>query len=257
LIVNKQKIIFLSSETLILLPNLFLDIETVPSFDSEEYFKIKKEIDSGNLDKHSSNNEIFWRFERGGLNPFDGKVILITYKINNAHTFRLKEWELSERELLKKFYNLLVDLQRGPSKDRLRIIGHNILGFDIFFLYSRMKYHKIEEEKWLYQWLINKPEVIDFLQLHLPLNDFKTKGLKHDVLARAYGFPVKHTLGSGEIQHYFQKQYYKIIEYSDREFIYPDLYEKIISNGLISKKTLLDAIKSYEESLNNQKLYFQ
>jgi len=165
------------------MPNLFLDIETAPQFTKEEYFKTKEEIDSGKLSKHSENRDLFWRFDRGGLTPFDGKVILITYKINNAHVFRLKEWETGEMEMLKKFYKLLVDLQRGGGEDRLKIIGHNILRFDLFFLYNRMKHHKIEDDKWLHQWVINKPEVIDFLQTHLPLNDFKTKGLRHDVLA--------------------------------------------------------------------------
>jgi len=110
-----------------------------------------------------------------------------------------------------------------------------------------MKHHKIEDEKWLHQWIINKPEVIDFLQTHLPLNDFKTKGLRHDVLAYAYDFPVKSTLGSGEILHYFQEDYEKIIEYSEKEFIYPELYEKIISKGMITKETLLKSIQHYEK----------
>ena len=230
------------------MPNLFLDIETAPDFDTDEFFQTKSAIDSGALDKNSENRDLYWRFKRGGLTPFSGKIILITYQINNAHLFRLKEWEIGEHEILKKFYNLIVDLQRGAGEDHLRIIGHNILGFDLFFIYNRMRHYKIEDEKWLYQWIINKPEVIDFLQLHLPLNDLKTKGLKHDVLAKAYGFPVKNTLGSGETIHYYQKEYHKIIEYSDREFIYPQLYQKILSDGLISKERLLDAIKAYQEA---------
>ncbi len=230
------------------MPNLFLDIETAPEFNTDEFFQTKNAIDSGALDKNSENRDLYWRFERGGLTPFSGKIILITYQINSAHIFRLKEWEIGEREVLKKFYNLIVDLQHGTGEDHLRIIGHNILGFDLFFIYNRMRHHNIEDEKWLYQWLINKPEVIDFLQLHLPLNDLQTKGLKHDVLAKAYGFPVKNTLGSGEALHYYQKEYHKIIEYSDREFIYPQLYQKILSEGLISKERLLDAIKAYQEA---------
>jgi len=229
------------------LPDLFLDIETAPLFTKEEYFQTKEKIDSGQLSRNSDDRDLFWRFDRGGLTPFEGKVILITYKINNGHVFRLKEWEMGEKEMLKKFYELVVDLQRGVGTDRLKIIGHNILRFDLFFIYNRMKYHKIEDEKWLHQWIINKPEVIDFLQTHLPLNDFKTKGLRHDVLAYAYGFPVKSTLGSGEIPHYFQGDYGKIIEYSEREFIYPELYNKIINDGTISKKQLLESIRHYEE----------
>ena len=57
-----------------------------------------------------------------------------TYKINNGHVFRLKEWEMGEKEMLKKFYDLVVDLQRGSGTDRLKIIGHNILRFDLFFI---------------------------------------------------------------------------------------------------------------------------
>jgi hypothetical protein len=226
--------------------DLFIDIETAPQFSSEEYFTVKKAIESGRLTKQSENRDLYWKFERGGLTPFDGKIILLTYKINNGYVVRLKEWEIGERELLKKFYDLVYDLQKGKIDDHLRIIGHNILGFDLFFIYQRMRHHSIQEEKWLYQWVINKPEVIDFLQMHLPLNGYKTKGLKHDVLAHAYGFPVKSTLGSGEIPHYFEGDYEKIIEYSQREFIYPELYEKIRSDGLVSKERLQESIKHYE-----------
>lgn len=229
------------------MPNLFVDIETAPEISKEDYFDIQKQIESGVLTKNSENKDLFWKFERGGLTPFQGKVILITYQINNGHVFRLKEWESNEQDILRKFYNLVLDLQRGQGNDRLRIIGHNILGFDLFFLYNRMRIHKIEDEKWLYQWIMNKPEVIDFLQLHLPLNALQTKGLKHDVLAIAYGFPVKKTLGSGEIPHYFSEEYDKIIEYSEREFIYPQLYQKIISKGLVSRENLLEAIKKYQK----------
>jgi hypothetical protein len=196
------------------MPDLFLDIETAPLFTKEEYFQTKEKIDSGKLDRTSENKDLFWRFDRGGLTPFEGKVILITYKINNGHVFRLKEWEMGEKDMLKKFYDLVVDLQRGLGTDRLKIIGHNILRFDLFFIYNRMKHQK---------------------------------GLKHDVLAYAYGFPVKSTLGSGEIPHYFQEDYNKIIEYSEREFIYPELYQKIISEGTITKERLLDSINHYDE----------
>ncbi len=108
------------------MPDLFLDIETAPLFTKEEYFQTKEKIDSGKLDRNSKDKDLFWRFDRGGLTPFEGKVILITYKINNGHVFRLKEWEMGEKEMLKKFYDLLVDLQRGKGTDRLKIIGHNI-----------------------------------------------------------------------------------------------------------------------------------
>ncbi len=227
--------------------DLFVDIETAPNFTAEKYFDAKRRIDSGELTRDSEDSDLFWKFERGGLTPFDGKAILITYRINKAHVFRLKEWEMGEREMLQRFYNTIGDLQRGSGKDRLRVIGHNILGFDLFFLYNRMRHHQIAGERWLYQRIINKPEVVDLLQIHLPLNNHQAKGLKHDVLAYAYGFRVKSTLGSGETPHYFQKEYDKIIEYSEREFIYPELFEKIQGHGLVSKETLQESINHYNE----------
>ncbi len=227
--------------------DLFVDIETAPSFTAEEYFELKRRVDSGSLSRDSDDKKLYWKLVRGGLTPFDGKVILITYRINNAHTFRLKEWESGEKEILQKFYNTIGDLLRGSPEDRLRIIGHNILGFDLFFLYNRMLHHGIAEEGWLYQKIINRPEVVDLLQLHLPLNDCQIKGLKHDVLAHAYGFPVKSTLGSGEIPHYFAKEYDRIIEYSEREFIYPELFAKIRSGGLVSRERLQESIRHYNK----------
>ena len=228
------------------MPNLFVDIETVPDMTRDEYFEARQDVESGRLTRHSEDKDRFWKFERGGLTPFEGKVILITYNVNNAHTHRLKEWEDGEATILAKFFDLVADLQRGSSDDRLKIIGHNIFGFDLFFLYARMNHYKLNKEKWLYQILINKPQVVDFLQIHLPVNGFNTKGLKHDVLAHAYGFPQKETLGSAEILHYFQEDYDKITQYSEREFIYPQLYTKIESDGLVTASRLQESISWYD-----------
>ena len=240
---------FTGAHSTYVMPNLFVDIETVPNMTHDEYFQTKKDIDSGLLTKDSEDKDRFWGFTKGGLVPYWGRVVLITYKVNNGYTHRLKEWEGGEKVILKKFLELIIDLQRGNGKDKLRIIGHNILGFDLFFLYVRMKSCGISEDKWLYQYIINKPEVIDLLQIHLPVNGFKTKGLKHDVLAHAYGFPIKESLGSEEILHYFQREYDKIIQYSEREFIYPELYKRIESGGLVSSSRLKESISWYHDRL--------
>jgi len=41
------------------MPNLFLDIETAPQFTKEDYFKTKKEIDTGKLNRYSENKDLF------------------------------------------------------------------------------------------------------------------------------------------------------------------------------------------------------
>ncbi|MCY4491647.1 MAG: hypothetical protein OXC46_09355 [Thaumarchaeota archaeon] len=234
------------------MPNLFLDIETASDMSSEDYLKTLEDVKLGRLSETSEDKGRFWKFKRGALNPFDGKVILITFKINDSYTHRLKEWEDGEAAILKRFYELLSDLQKGYGNDRLKIIGHNILRFDLFFLYNRMKFHKINPEHRLYQYMLNKPDIFDFLQLHLHLNNYNMKGLKHDVLTHAYDLPVKETVGSEESLHYHQHEYQKIIEYSEREFIYAELYKKIISDGLVSRQRLQESISWYNDMHKDQ-----
>ncbi|RNJ78279.1 MAG: hypothetical protein EB829_04950 [Nitrosopumilus sp. H8] len=223
--------------------DLFVDIETVPDFTAEEYQRAKQETESGSLTRDSDRGR-FWKFQIGSLTPFEGRIILITYRINNAHVFRLKEWEDGEKEMLEKFYKTVMELQRGEG-DKLRIIGHNILGFDMAFLYNRMIRHKIAEDKWIHHWMLRKPLILDLLQMHMPLNSYYSKGLKHDVLAHAYGLPTKDTSGGDEAQHYFAGDYDKILEYSEREFIYPEMFARMESGGMVSSGKLQESIDHY------------
>ena len=214
--------------------HLFLDIETVPDFTNEEYLEAKERIDSGKLNKDSSDKGLYWKFCNGGLGPFDGKVVLITYQIDDGAVCRLEEWKDGEESILKKFFQLLQKL----GKDGLEIVGHNVLGFDLPFLYERMKRHTVGDEKWIYHYLIKKPVAVDFLQLHLPLNYMRRSGLKYDVLAEAYGFLLKEDNGSSIAEHYYKRDYDRIMEYSERKFTYPKLYDRIRKKGLVSTKEL-------------------
>lgn len=227
--------------------DLFLDIETVPDLDAAEYLEAKKRMDAGQLTAESQDKDLYWRMRTGALSPFTGKIALITYQIDDSYTHRLKEWEDGEYAILRRFYDLLVNLQRHTSADMLHIIGHNILGFDLFFLYDRMRRHSIAEERWIHHWLMKKPMVLDFLQMHLPLNNLAARGLRHDVLTDAYGIPMKGTSGAEEIQHYFEGRYDKILEYSEREFVYPELYRKIRDDGLVASNLLQETILRHEE----------
>src|SRR3989304_149453 len=124
--------------------DLFFDIETVPNFgSSEEYISTKKMIESNQLTKNSEQKDLFWKYHRGALNPFDGKVILLTYKIDEGHTFFLKEWELGEERLLQEFLNVVKNLEYGSTtEEHLKIIGQNIRGFDLIFIFERMKQYQ-------------------------------------------------------------------------------------------------------------------
>lgn len=215
---------------------------------AEEYLQAMQDIKTRTLTRDGPDRERFWRTERGGLNPFFGKVILITYQINDAHVHRLKEWEDGEKVILKAFYNLLADLQKGGAQDRLTLVGHNILRFDLFFLYRRMLHHNIADEDRLYQTVLNRPGVVDFLQSHMPLNKFNTRGLKHDVLMHAYGLPTKDASGSEEAAHYYKKEYQKILEYSEKEFCYPEIFRLIRTRGMVTPEQLQESIKWYNDT---------
>lgn len=229
-------------------PNLFVDIETAPRMSAAEYLEARARIDAGDLHKDSQDRGLYWAVERGALTPFEGKVILITYRINDGNVFRLAEWDSGEAGMLRRFYNLVGDLQRGSQQEegRLRIIGHNILRFDLFFLYSRMAAHRIDDEKWLHRKLIEGPDIVDFLQVHLALNGLSMKGLRHDVLARAYGLRTKGASGADIVGDYFAEEYERILAYSEAEFIYPEMYARMAERGLVTRDELAAAIEADE-----------
>lgn len=229
------------------MPELFVDIETAPRMSAAEYAGARARIDSGDLHKDSPDKGLYWAVERGALTPFEGKVILITYKVNDGHVFRIAEWDSGEEGMLRRFYNLVVDLQRGQREEgRLRIIGHNILRFDLFFLYSRMAAHRIDAEKWLHRRLIEGPDIVDFLQVHLALNGLSMKGLRHDVLARAYGLRAKASSGADVVRDYFAEEYERILAYSEAEFVYPEMYARMTGRGLVTRDELAAAIEADE-----------
>lgn len=231
---------------------LFLDIETVPDLDGDEYRRLSRMVESGELTPESDRKE-YWKFKKAALSPLDGRVMLITYQVDSAHVHRLKEWEDGEREILGRLFGVIDSLQSGKG-DGLRIVGHNILRFDLYFLHERMRLHKIADEGRLYRAVLNRPLVVDFLQMHLHLNEMSGKGLKHDVLARAYGLPTKSTQGSEEAEHYFAGEYDRILDYSEREFIYPQLYRRIRDGGLVDAATLRRAIAWYDSVHGGQSL---
>lgn len=227
--------------------NLFIDIETVPDFTDEEYYRLAALFDAEKLTK-KSDPASYWKFVRGALSPFEGRVVFIKYQIDEIGSMHmLKEWELGEAEILKRMFNIIADLEHGPGSG-LRIIGQNITKFDIPFLYERMDKHDISKRADLYYKLNMRPLIFDFLVAHLELNGMTGKGLKHDVLAHAYGLPTKSTHGGNEIKHYFDKEYDKILEYSEREFIYPELYSLIDKGGLVSKERLEESKLWYDKT---------
>lgn len=242
------------------MPNIFFDIETVPIFSSkEEYFEIKKDIESGIITKESTDREIkdkFWKKELGALNPIEGKIIMITYQVNNGKPWQLMEWKSSEKQILQELYDMF-SLLKGSKEDPLNIIGFNITNFDLPFVYARCKELEIRtgwnghDPLWLHK-KIHAPTIQDILQIHLPLNDWTRYGLNHNAVAMAYDLPVKNERGDVNADYYYGEQYDKILEYTKNEFVYPELYRKM-KESLVSKERLLECVRFFEEKYSMEK----
>jgi len=232
--------------------NLFFDIETVPNFSKDEYVEIKNAMDSGTLTRGDN----FYKFKYGALNPYEAKVILITYQINDEEPHYLKEWESSEKEILQKFFEVLDKRQKIGEK--LTLIGFNIVSFDLPFLLVRMLENKIDtswktgfDTKWLFNRVFRFAYPHDLKHIHLPLNDFSGEGLVHDVIAKAYGFPTKDESGMENTERYFNNPE-EIMNYVKKEFIYPQLYNKIKSEGLASKEKIKSLVVEFLENKNKK-----
>ena len=219
-----------------------MDIETVPDMEAEQYLDMRKREEAGLFTK--ANGSPYWKYKLGSLSPFDGRVALVTYQVGGAAPVRLKEWERGETAILRDLYGVMADLQRGGG--RINVVGHNVLSFDMPFLYHRMVACSVNDPRWVYQYVVKKPAVADLLQLHLPVNGYSSKGLKHDVLARAYGLPTKSTSGGDEVLHYFEKRYDLILQYSEREFVYPQMFERMRRDGLATAERIRECVEQYE-----------
>ena len=240
--------------------NIFLDIETAPAYNSkEEYLLIQKGMKSGEITKSSPDWQIkqkFWKRVRGALNPIEGKVIMITYQIDDIYLKHLKEWESSEQKILEEFYVMMSAL-KGSKEDPLNLIGFNITNFNLPFTFVRSRELEIKngfhghDPLWLYKRL-HTPTIQDILQIHLPLNNWTRYGLNHNAVAMAYGLPVKEVRGDVNTEYYYNQEYDKILEYSDKEFVYPQMYKKM-KEGLVSKEKLQECIRFFQEKFEAER----
>lgn len=236
------------------MPNIFVDIETVPVYDSvEEFLKIKNGIDTGVIHRDHDDpavKKMYWKKEMGALNPVEGKIIMITYQVNDGHPWRLAEWKSTESRILKEFYDL-ISMHRGSKEDPLNVIGFNITNFDLPFLFYRSQILEIQnsfsghDPLWLFK-NFHKPTIQDILQIHLPLNNWTRYGLNHNAVAQAYGFSTKMERGTINADYYYGKEYEKILTYTKNEFIYPELYKKM-KRKMISAEKLQESVEYWIE----------
>lgn len=220
---------------------IFFDIETVPNYaNREEYSRVKNGLKDGTFRERGPE---FYRHEYGALNPFEGKTVLITYQVDEGKPQYLKEWKADEPSILRKFYDAL-----NQPKERVTLVGFNIAKFDLPFLFARIINHKKEmslsdaDMVWVFKRLLNFVNVVDLMQLHLPSNNFTYEGMVHDVLATCYDCQTKIGSGSDVKEHYYTEPE-GMMEYVEKEFIYQQMFAKMLKDGLVGRDRLQSVIK--------------
>lgn len=236
------------------MPNIFVDIETVPIYETEEeFFNVKNGIDAGIIHKDHDDpavRKMFWKKEMGALNPVEGKIIMITYQVNDGRPWRLASWKSSETKILREFYDN-ISLLKGSAEDPLNVIGFNISNFDLPFLFYRSLELEMpngfsgHDPLWLFKYY-HKPTMQDILQIHLPYNNWTRRGLNHNAVAQAYGLPTKTERGTVNADYYYAQEYDKILKYTEDEFIYPELYKKM-KRKMVTPEKLQESVAYWME----------
>lgn len=171
--------------------------------------------------------------EKSGLNPYEkeSKVIVISYAYYDGFepptkeqikppTF-LKEWESDEEKILIKFYDFLKEIQDGKEYPP-QFIGFNILGFDLPYLFGRMKKYKIATESELHSRLF-RPFAIDMYQLTPMISKDTIKrnqlwGINQKKASEFFNLQVKEGRGDELSRFYDKKELDKIMKYCEEEF---------------------------------------
>jgi len=189
---------------------------------------------------------------KDALNPHmpDAGVIVIAYKYypgftpsRHSESENLTAWnDNDEKDILMNFYGKLTSLS---SKDKyLKLVGFNILNFDLPYLYSRMFHHSVASAEELYETLIRRPYRLDLAQVGAIFSPFSRKHGEFGIggqkdLNKYFNIPLKSRSGS-EINHLYHKgKYEEILKYEREEFTFCDLYFKI-------KNALIEGCHSWE-----------
>ncbi|MFX0210137.1 MAG: ribonuclease H-like domain-containing protein [Candidatus Hodarchaeota archaeon] len=156
---------------------------------------------------------------------FNEKIITIAYKTENSDIIILKEWELGEKEVIKRFIDKIV------RTDRPNLVGHNILRFDIPVLISRSLENGLGSLNDLMT-LFLESYPIDTIQCLLPANRLYFSGLGLRNCADYLGL-VMNGCHSTEIkEHYENGNYEAIIHHNIEDVLITEkLHDHILSSS--------------------------
>lgn len=125
--------------------NVYFDIETIPAQNEMiTDYVVKALSPPGNYKKQEAIDG--WIIEnkdkaigKTSLDGTFGQVVCICAAINDGEVKRFysHDWQTSEKKIIEEFYKFVLDHYQA-HKDRLpTFIGHNIINFDLRFIFQR------------------------------------------------------------------------------------------------------------------------
>jgi 3'-5' exonuclease len=163
----------------------FMDIETVPtdrSLEENGLLEAQLQLDEGDLIKKLS------------LSAATAKILCLCYAIEPPVGSEVQVLEGDETEIIKEFWKLAVDCNL--------FVGHNILDFDLRFIYQRSIIHQIKPSRELPFARFRSAPIFD------TMHEWSKWGREHaslDLLSRTLSIPSpKESLDGSKVYPYYR-----------------------------------------------------
>ena len=164
---------------------IFLDIETVPTdraLQDHGLLEAQIQLDEGDLIKKLS------------LSAATAKILCICYAIEPPLGSEVHVLEGEEREIIRNFWKIAVGCNL--------FVGHNILDFDLRFIYQRSVIHQIKPSRDLPFARFRNAPIFDTMQ------EWSKWGREHaslDLLSKTFGLPSpKESLDGSKVYPYYR-----------------------------------------------------
>lgn len=163
---------------------------------------------------------------------FNEKIITIAHKAENSDISILKEWEIGEKEVLRRFIEVI------KQTDWPNLVGHNILRFDIpVLIYRSLENDLGSLHELMTLYLESFP--IDTIQCLLPANNLYFKGLGLKDCAHYMGIEMKGCPSSEISKHYEQGNYDEIIRHNIEDVLTTEkLHNHLLNSSFYPFKDL-------------------
>lgn len=177
----------------------FLDIETVPTDQSLQ--------ENGLLDSQIKIDEAEL-VKKLSLSATTAKIICLCYAIEPAASAEVQVLQGEETEIIKGFWKLAVDCNL--------FVGHNILDFDLRFIYQRSIIHQIKPSRDIPFARFRNAPIFD------TMHEWSKWGREHaslDSLSKTLSIPSpKETLDGSKVYPYYRAgRMSEIVEYCKRD----------------------------------------